>query len=401
MNIKEMINYLNSSTINGDIMDTNITVQNVDSDTKLYQDNIYKFQELFNRNTGEYVRNDSKETNSDSFMRSFPVLLDIGIMGGCKSCNVCKADCYQGGKPYNPEKDMKIEDYKKIIDEGSKKGLQQIALGGAGNPNDHKDFEEILKYTKEHDIIPNYTTSGIELTDKAVQLTKKYCGAVAVSWYYQQFTVDALNKFIKSGMKTSIHFVLSKKSIDDAINILENHTLTYIDKEGTLKVYKFDDKSINAVIFLLYKPVGRGSKDNILTIDKDNEKIIKFFSLVGRKHPFKIGFDSCSIPAVIRYSDNIEINSVDSCEGGRFSAYINANMIMTPCSFDQSLKYGVPLKDNTIENVWNSDKFTLFRSKLGLSCIQCKNRKECLGGCPLTQEIVLCNSKFRNHNVTI
>ena len=370
---------------------------------KVYQDNTFKFREIFNVDTGFYVRGDSIETGKDPFMRSFPSLLDIGIMGGCKSCKVCTADCYQGGKPYNPDKDMKFEDYKSIIVEGAKKGLQQVALGGAGNPNDHKDFDKIVKFTREKGIVPNYTTSGIELTDEAVFFTKKYCGAVAVSWYYQQFTVDALNKFLNADMKTSIHFVLSKKTIDDAINMLEYHKLTYYENTESSKVYReysFEENKINAVIFLLYKPVGRGVYKNVLNINQDNEKLKRFFNLVSSKqHPFKIGFDSCGVPGVVRYSKDIDLASVDSCEGGRFSAYINADMIMTPCSFDQELKYGVSLRNSSVEEVWNSDNFTKFRSKLFLSCPNCQNRDCCMGGCPLKQEVVLCNSGLRDKSL--
>lgn len=89
--------------------------------------------------------------------------------------------CYQNGNNiHNPN--MRLQDYKKIVDE-SKGKVFQIALGGRGDPNMHEDFEEILKYSIDNGIIPNYTTSGIELTDNQISLTKKYCGACAVSLY--------------------------------------------------------------------------------------------------------------------------------------------------------------------------------------------------------------------------
>ena len=365
---------------------------------KTYRDTTYKFNEYFDLNSGFYLRTDSEETGKDSFMRSFPALLDIGIMGGCKSCRLCRTDCYQGGRDYNPEKNMIFEDYKRIIEEGADKGLQQVALGGAGNPNDHRDFEEIVRFTRSKDIIPNYTTSGIELSDSAVRATKEYCGAVAVSWYYQEFTVNALNKFLESEMKTSIHFVLSKDSIEDAIRCLETGRLAYSgDKE-----FDLNESGINAIIFLLYKPVGLGRRDRILTI-KDNESQLKRFfeAIKNNRNKFKIGFDSCSIPGIINYSDSIDRASIDTCEGGRFSAYINSDLMMTPCSFDQNLEYGISLRDSSVEEVWNSDKFSKFRSKLFFSCLSCKNRENCLGGCPLNQEIVLCNSVERITNLKI
>ena len=142
-----------------------------------YYDKKYNFIETFNKKTGVHVRSDvldkdGNPTGRDPFMRSFPALLDIGIMGGCLAASkgVCRAGglnsgCYQGGRPYNSDNNMNLEDYKRIIDEGAKKGLQQVALGGAGDPNDHLDFKEILEYTVSKGIVPNYTTSGIYLTN--------------------------------------------------------------------------------------------------------------------------------------------------------------------------------------------------------------------------------------------
>lgn len=388
---------------------------------KLSKDLRYNFIEVFNLKTGEYKRSgiidsDGKDTDVDPFMRSFPGLLDIGIMGGCKAASrgLCRAGgsktgCYQGARKYDPDKDMKLEDYKKIIDEGAVNGLQQVALGGAGNPNDHKDFIEILKYTREKDIIPNYTTAGIGLTDEMVEATKKYCGAVAVSWYIDKnsshntaqvedtrpFTLTAIDKFVAAGCKTNIHYVLSKETIDDAIEILENNKITVPHVNSTFcEVYDF--KNVNAIIFLLYKPVGLGSINNMLTLD-DNDKLQKFFSLVTKKeHTFKIGFDSCTVPALLKYNDEVNRNSLDTCEGARFSAYINANMVMVPCSFDQKLNWGVSLKDHTVEKAWDSDKFKSFRRSLSGSCSKCDNREYCMGGCPIKNEIVICDSEYRD-----
>lgn len=368
-----------------------------------YSDYKFKFIEVFNTLTGEYIRSgilkDGKDTDIDPFMRSFPGLLDIGIMGGCKAASkgLCRAGgsisgCYQGARKYDPEKDMKLDDYKSIIDEGKENGLMQVALGGAGNPNDHQYFNEICEYTRSNNIVPNYTTSGIDLTDDAVVTTKKYCGAVAVSWYYQKFTVDALKKFIDAGCKTNIHFVLSKETINDAIDLLEKHMLQWKD-DNKIYIYNFEENPINAFIFLLYKPVGLGRIDNMLTLENDSEKIQKFFFLVSKEHPFKIGFDSCSIPAIVNFSEDIDENSIDTCEGGRFSAYISANMHMMPCSFDQEMKWGVDLRNHTLKEAWESDKFNDFRSRLMHSCMNCDKRIICMGGCPIKHEIVLCDKK--------
>lgn len=53
---------------------------------KTYYDKNYNFKEIFDTKTGMYVRSgvldeNGKDTNVDPFMRSFPGLIDVGIMG--------------------------------------------------------------------------------------------------------------------------------------------------------------------------------------------------------------------------------------------------------------------------------------------------------------------------------
>lgn len=367
-------------------------------------DGMFNFYEMLNMKTGEYVRTgviyaDGSE-REDPFMRQFPSLLDVGIMGGCSCSELCSVDCYQGRRRFNPDADMKLDDFKRIVDEGADHGLMQIALGGAGNPNDHVNFEEILAYSRSRNIVPNYTTAGIGLTDEAVAATKKYCGGVAVSWHTHvvngqrvgnDYTVAALEKLIEAGCSTSVHYVLSRESIADAIELLETGTFPVV-VDGQVTRRKFD---VTAVVFLLYKPVGTGRQELVLTLDQDAGELRRFMNLVSSKLPFEIGFDSCTIPAVLAFNDRVDPQSTDTCEGGRFSAYISADLVMVPCSFDQGHRWGVDLHESTVAEAWESPKFVNFRSHLRTACLGCKSRELCLGGCPVDQSVVLCTSGDR------
>ena len=106
--------------------------------------------------------------------------------------------------------------------------------------------------------------------------------------------------------------------------------------------------------------------------------------------------DSCNVPGAINYCKRIMPESLDTCEGGRFSCYISSDMNMLPCSFDQEDKYSVSLRDNSIEEAWNSEEFNRFRERMNGSCPTCKKRELCMGGCPLMPEIVLCDKKVEN-----
>ena len=348
-------------------------------------DSKYHFKSIFNTKTGFYIRTgvideNGKDTGIDPFMASFPELIDIGIMGHCihglsGKCKESGVQCYQHGDIQRAN-NMSFEDYRSIIDECRGK-VFQLALGGCGDPDQHPDFEKILAYTVDNDIVPNFTTSGFGLTDKEIALCKQYCGAVAVSWYRSDYTIKAIKDLVNAGVTTNIHYVLGNNTIDEAIELLDTNELP---------------KGINAIIFLLHKPVGLGQSSNIL--HKNDKRIAKFFEIVDSgKFDFAIGFDSCTIPGILNFTRNTDLRSIDTCEAGRWSMYITPDMIGLPCSFDNQDKvYGVDIKKaGSIQAVWNSIEFNKIREKFKSACPSCSNRQHCLGGCPLMNGIQLCN----------
>ena len=351
-------------------------------------DDKYKFEYAFDTETGAYFRSgilndDGNDTGINPFMASFPHLIDVGIMGTCihgKSglCKKAGVECYQSGL-FKSEKNMSVKDFEKIAKECSGK-TNQFALGGRGDPDQHEYFEEILKICKKYNIVPNFTTSGLGMNENIAKLCKKYCGAVAVSWYRSCYTINAINTLLKEGVLTNIHYVLSNTTIDEAIERLRKNDFPM---------------GINSVTFLLHKPVGQGTKENVLTVD--NPKVKEFFNEIDKgNHHFKVGIDSCNTPGLLNYCKNVVVEAIDTCEGARFSCYITPDMILLPCSFDQEKQYGVSLKNKTILEAWNNNKFEKFRSIMRNSCSKCPKKQECLGGCPLHKEIVLCNLEYRN-----
>ena len=380
----------------------------------LYEDPEYEFREFFDKSTGLWITGDCKNGNTP-FRRSFPSLLDIGIMGHCPNgkagiCAKAGIQCYQNA-PNSTRENMKLEDFKSIIDQCKGKTFQ-VALGGAGDPNLHENFKEIVEYCRKNGIIPNYTTSGFNLTDEQVEISKQ-CGAVAVSQYsrlnvgnipeygttengehvclslnktYTETnpqTNNAIQKFLDAEITTNIHYVLGKNTIKEAIIRLKENLFP---------------KGINAIIFLLHKPVGLGQESNMLHYNDPEVK--EFFDLIDNNDfPFKIGFDACSVPGIINFTSNIDSRSTETCEGSRTSAYIDAQMNMMPCSFgNQNKSYYVSLYNHTIKEAWESEVFEKFRRRLSTSCMQCKDRVNCYGGCPIIPEVVLCDRKERVYN---
>lgn len=361
----------------------------------VYKDKIFNFIEIFNPVTGLLIRGDiNNKKNNTPTQRSFPELIDIGIMGSChisnlNICNKAGIDCYQNAINSN-KKNIALEDYKLIINQCKNK-VFQVALGGAGDPNKHENFKEILQLTRKEGIVPNLTTSGMFLTDDEIFNIKKYCGAVAVSFYSRlkqiecgnfietnPETISAINRFVNYECITNIHYVISIDTIKEAIFRLKNKSFP----EG-----------INAVIFILYKPTGLGTHEK--TIDLNNEYLLEFFELIQKNnYPFKIGFDTCFTPAILKECKSVSSESLDFCEAARFSMYIDSELNAYPCSFDcDKQEYRENLKNKTILSVWNSETFHNFKNKQESSCLACEKKKLCLGGCVLDFSVNVCGEK--------
>lgn len=235
--------------------------------------------------------------------------------------------------------------------------------------------ENFMQYT--HEQLNELLNNGWELCADSEEESTDYEYVNMDVVDYAEYTGKALDMLISAGVKTNIHYVLSAKTIDDAISRLKNNEF---------------HKGVNAIVFLLYKPIGLGKIENVLTAD--NPKVKEFFDIVDKgKFSFKIGFDSCSCAGIINNTSNIDLQSIDYCEGGRHSMYIDASMRAMPCSFgNQDSKWHVDLSVNNIQEAWDGEVFESFRYSLMNSCPTCSKRSSCAGGCPICRDIVLCNN---------
>jgi radical SAM additional 4Fe4S-binding domain len=323
-----------------------------------------KYKVAFDTLNGTLIRKGYGD--SEPFMKQEgPELLDVSITNYCdKGCSYCYKKSYSSGIH------MPIENYKKLLYQAKTAKVIQIAIGG-GNPNQHPDFIEILRITREYGIVPSYTSNGIGLTPDIIEATKKYCGAVAISLHKPyNIAYQAIDKCLNAGIKTNIHFILSNSSINEAIAFLRDPLLL--------------PKCLNAIIFLNYKPVEENDT-NLLNL-ADQEKINTFFNLVNiNKYPFKVGFDSCLISYILKYVEDFEIAYLDYCEAGRFSAYISETMKMLPCSFMESKFIGADILQKDIEEIWNNEHlFLQMRNNINTlkdRCKLCKHHVNCCGGC--------------------
>lgn len=359
-------------------------ISRYNGDFVMRYDTLAKYRYSFNYKTGVYKRyshnNDKfEDTHVEVFAANFPHLIDVGIMGHCTHgqsglCLKSGVQCYQQGSVINLP-NMRLEDFRRIAEE-CRDVANQFALGGRGDPNEHENFGEILKICRENNIVPNYTTSGYNLTDEQIELTKKYCGAAAVSWYRSEYTINAINRFVAAGVKTNIHYVLNTDTIDEALDLLQN--------EGF-------PSGINAVVFLSHKPVGLGEKAKCLA--PDDPRLLELYGFIKKGKKFKMGVDGSLVVGMINSGIKFNMKFLDSCEATRITCYIDAEMKLRPCSFDMDESHSLNLRKMTIHEAWHSQVFNSIREKMKSACPNCEKRNMCKGGCFLYSDIVLCKNK--------
>ena len=169
--------------------------------------------------------------------------------------------------------------------------------------------------------------------------------------------------------------MVSKDTIDEVIIRLENDLFP----EG-----------INAVVFVLYKPVGNGIAEKVL--NNMDVRVERFLSLATKmKHPYRVGFDTCFTSALLCWADTVPAASIDACEAATFSMYIDSLMNCYPCSFgiwDKDISESMRCK--TIREIWQGEKFVVFRERKKEKCSNCGHRELCLDGCRLGIDIDMC-----------
>lgn len=325
---------------------------------------------FFDLENGQMLR--SSMIDEEPFWnRRGPELLDISITNYCeRDCDFCYRKTGSNGTF------MPLEQYTKIIAQAEASGVLQVALGG-GNPNQHPDFIPILEVTRRHHIIPSYTTNGQGMTDAIYDATKRYCGAMAVSWYepYSE-TMQVIKNCQERDIKVNIHYLLRRNNIRTATEMLRSSSSIL--------------QQANAIVFLNYKPVRSPHSLCLMdTYDLDD-----FLSAVQAFKGCKIGFDSCMISYLAKIEDTLAVNTIDFCEAGRFSAFISESGNMYPCSFMcDSDTEGIDLNLISLEDAWqHGDSFQEMRHRLSApgrqkysieGCKECAQFSMCHGGCPI------------------
>lgn len=345
---------------------------------KMYLSNDYNY--IFNMNNGDLIRW-GKTLRDNPLVAPNPEIMDMEVSTVCS--NGCPF-CYKSNT--NNGQNMSFKTFQKIFDK-LPKSVTQIAFG-IGDIDANKDLYNILAYTRVNLVIPNITINGYRMQQRDYDYLKALCGSVAVSRYDKDTCYNAVQKLGEDRNKTdtlrqvNIHQILHEGNIEECLELIDDTTL---DKRLS---------NLNAIVFLMAKPCGRGSYLTPL----QHPELMRRLYIRANDRGTKIGFDSCSAPLflrALRHDVNFDTIStmVEPCDSMLFTCYCNVEGKVYPCSFTEGkwpFEEGISILEcKSFDEVWNHKKAVKWREVLLTStneCIECSAQHLCRT-CPEYKEL--------------
>lgn len=317
------------------------------------------------------------DLETDPHRAPWPELVDISVSNRCtKGC----AFCYRDSRPDGEL--MSLEAYEYVLEQLTSPlwgAPFQVALGG-GEPLEHPQFLGILEATAVRGIVANFTTNGLHLDSTWAKLLPGRAGAVALSVPRISELDPSRPRMLRdAGVRTNLHFILDRDSLPEAIEIARGlHDRFLSDLSG--------------IVFLTRKPKGRASPQGCLEFG--DPLLDRFLELVANPRTrIPLGFDACAVPLLLQ-SGCADPRTVDACECGFFSAYIDEKLDVKPCSFDMGDAWTSNLFEEDFATIWEErwEPYRLAQSAQ-VCARECGNKAHCRGTCPHFPGLSFCHTE--------
>lgn len=328
---------------------------------------------------------------------SAPSLVDFQITDQCHlDCPHCYADSTSAGEH------GRLQDILLGLEQVAEFGAFQVAIGG-GEPLLHPQLDQILARCHQLGMVPNLTTSGLNLSNYNLNLIKRYCGAVGVSL---EGVEDEFDAYRKSGFQRfrKVLARLAEWQIPTVLQVTLN-TDTFARLDSIVDFCRRQD-NLYGVIFLAFKPVGRGAVFGRPLAGIDPVRLHEglqsaFFAL---SQTTRVGFDCCMTPGVTGTGSEFDAHAaryLEGCSALRASIGLLPNLDVLPCTFTAGHAVG-NLHCSHIRDIWHGMQTRAFRDNMvsgaqdNASCSACSKYSYCLGGCPV-MDLVNCNNDHLAH----
>ena len=339
---------------------------------------------IFDRKTGFMARWGNTKEENPSFSPVGPEIMDLEVstichgIGKTMETRVPCSWCYKSNTATG--ENMSFETFQTVL-EKFPPNLTQIAFG-IGSIESNPDLWKIMEYTRLKGVIPNVTINGMGIDQEVAKRLAGLSGAVAVSHYGDDLCFNAVKALTDAGLKqVNIHALLSKETLPKCFRL--------IDQVKT----DFRLAGLKAIVFLMLKPKGNRNKLHGIDSLEDYKALLDY----AREKGVGVGMDSCSAPMALKSLPSTFADSVEPCESGLFSIYVNVKGEIFPCSFTEGTSgwetgIDVPSASDFLKDVWYHPRLVAWRSNLIKSadgCV-CDKKKDCRV-CPV-YDITLCKS---------
>jgi len=269
-----------------------------------------------------------------------PFFMEINLTSNCNlRCKWCISE------NFTTNESIDTEHLKKFLKEYKDAGGLSITYSGGGEPTQHKDFEEIVIYTKSIGLEIGLMTNGV--------YNSNYNKLIGNNFRWIRLSVDT---FIKEHYKEwkgldAVNIVM--RNIEELkkypvkvgmnCNVSESHTIE--------DVQSLTNEMPNLADYLQFRPVlPRYFKEESIEV---NDTVWKWL---------KDNFSNCDY---INMSDD-KLNDITnknlfpftSCEGHFFNPILDSNGDLSVCMYhpkDERFVFG-NIYENSFEEIWKSDR---------------------------------------------
>jgi hypothetical protein len=277
---------------------------------------------LFNKKTGTKVRYSLNDKVEDFVKGSSPELVDLKITNYCAGgCEFCYQSSTIKGKH------AALEDIRHYVDMLAELNVFEIAIGG-GEPTDHPEFAEILRYISNKGLLPNFTTFSDRWLDdeNVLDAVNETVGAIGVSVH------NAAGLSLVKKIKEALAARPTARSRGFETNVCAQHVVgaTFLTETGDFLSAAFEERI--PVLLLGYKEVGFGK--TFKRFDGGEVSLALKLAIQG-KATSTVSIDTALVDL---YPDFIEAigapRALITSPEGAFSCYIDAVMNkMGPSSY--------------------------------------------------------------------
>ena len=263
----------------------------------------------------------------DKIVSDFPIYV---LIEPISVCNLRCVMCFQIDDSFTSNKDlmgkMELSLFKKIIDELSLKGTKAITLASRGEPTLHPQLKEMLEYCSGKFFEIKINTNATRLTEELIHV------------------------ILKSGV-TDIVFSIDSYEKEDYEKIRVRGVFETVEKN--VKLFQKIKKENYPESFCATRVSG---------VKVNKELDVKEFKKFWEKYVDHVSMQELDI-RWDTYHNPLEIAAESPCINLWERMYIWFDGICNPCDMDYKSELSVGnLKDSSIQEIWNSKKYTNLRN---------------------------------------